>query len=331
MIQFRVGYEEVPGLEDLLGNQVIDFWVEQIRPDAGLASILLPTERTEAIMDLIEDRYGGRAEFRLVLLPVEATLPKPKEEPKGTPEPVPEEEPQTTGDRISREELYEDIASGTRLTRIYLVTVVLSTLVASIGLIQDDVAVIIGAMVIAPLLGPTVALALATTLGDTELAGKAIRTLAAGIALAGGLAVLTGLLVPVGEPSAQVIARTELGLTQIVLATAAGSAGALAYTSGLPASLIGVMVAVALLPPLVAAGILLGSGQFELAVRAFATLLINISCVNLAGVITFLLQRIRPRTWWEERRARRASRLAIMGWLALLLVLTALVIFLWGE
>ena len=337
MIQFSAGYESLSGLEDLLGKQAIGYWVEQIPPDLGLASILLPTERTEAVMDLIEDRFGGQPSFRLILLPVEATLPKVEEEPKDKAEPVetlepaPDEGSQVAGGRISREELYEDISSGTRLTRIYLITVVLSTLVASIGLVRDDVAVIIGAMVIAPLLGPTVALALATTLGDTGLAHKAMRTLAAGVAVAGGLSVLVGLVMPIEEPSAQMMARTELGLTQIVLAAAAGSAGALAYTSGLPASLIGVMVAVALLPPLVASGILLGSGQFDLAVRAFATLLINISCVNLAGVITFIAQGIRPRTWWEEKRARRASRLAIVGWLVLLLVLTTLVVFLWAE
>ena len=122
-----------------------------------------------------------------------------------------------------------------------------------------------------------------------------------------------------------------IALAGVVLAVAAGSAGALAFTSGLPAALIGVMVAVALLPPLVSAGLLAGSSHPGLALRAAALLATNITCVNLAGVITFLAQRVRPRTWWEEQKSRKATRLAITFWVAVLAILVGLVLFFRSE
>ena len=129
-------------------------------------------------------------------------------------------------------------------------TVVLSTLVAAIGLVRGDIAVIIGAMVIAPLLGPNVALALAVTLGDGTLAVRALKTIAAGVATAAVVSVLMGVILPVDPSVPEIASRTDASFSDLALALAAGSAGALAFTTGIPTALIGVMVAVALLPPL---------------------------------------------------------------------------------
>jgi uncharacterized membrane protein len=70
------------------------------------------------------------------------------------------------------------------------------------------------------------------------------------------------------------------------------------------------MVAVALLPPLVTSGLLLGGGQPALAMGALSLFLMNLICVNLAGVTTFLVQGIRPATWWEKDRAVKATHAA---------------------
>jgi len=94
---------------------------------------------------------------------------------------------------------------------------------------------------------------------------------------------------------------------------------------GFQVALIGVMVAVALLPPLVTFGMLLGSGFTELALGALLLLSVNIICVNLAGVATFLFQGVRPRTWWEENRAKKSTRIAIFIWTLLLLILIVII------
>ena len=101
----------------------------------------------------------------------------------------------------------------------------------------------------------------------------------------------------------------------------------LAFTSGASISLIGVMVAVALMPPLIAFGLLLGSGNPAEALGALLLLIANLICVNLAGVTTFLVQGIRPRKWWEASKAKRATRIAITLWSLLLAVLIAVVLF----
>jgi uncharacterized membrane protein len=88
------------------------------------------------------------------------------------------------------------------------------------------------------------------------------------------------------------------------------------------------MVAVALLPPLVAFGLLLGGGYPELATGALTLFLMNLVCVNLAAVTTFLVQGIRPATWWEKDRAAKATRIAIGLWAVLLAALVGLVLLL---
>ncbi len=291
-----------------------------------LVRILLDAEQSEAVLDLLEKRYTGEEGNRVVILPVEATLPRAEPEPAATPERPPQEEkpPQ----RIGREELYEDIKDAARCSRVYLAMVVLSTIVAAIGLYYNSVAIIIGAMVIAPLLGPNMALALGTTLGDLSLLWRALRTSLAGIGTAMVLSVILGVLLQVNPALPEVASRSRVGLGDIVVALASGWAGALAFTTGVSAALIGVMVAVALLPPLVTFGLLLGGWQPMLATGALSLFLMNLICVNLAGVTTFLVQGIRPATWWEKDRAVKATRIAIVLWVALLAALIGLILLL---
>ena len=125
----------------------------------------------------------------------------------------------------------------------------------------------------------------------------------------------------------EIASRTEVGLSDVALALAAGTAGAVAVTSGVSANLIGVMVAVALLPPMVAFGLLIGAGRFDLADGTGLLLAVNLTCVNLAAVATFLIRGIRPSTFYEQDKAKKASVAALIVWLVILLV-TVMVIWL---
>lgn len=310
-------------------KSVIGFWQEESSEAGLLIKMLLSAEQTEQILDLLEEKFGGAAGFRVVMLPVEATIPRidQQEENNQTKlaEPQPAEETGQNVGRISREELYADIVDSTKLTATYTAMVTLSSIVAAVGLLRDNVAVVIGAMVIAPLLGPNVGLALATTLGDFELGRNALKTGLSGVVIALGLSIVAGYAFNVDPTVSEISSRTGVGFSDIVLALASGSAGVLAFTSGVSTALIGVMVAVALLPPLVAFGLLLGSGNWPEATGALLLLVTNLICVNLAGVTTFLAQGIRPRQWWEEKKAERATRLAIMLWSVLLIILIAVI------
>lgn len=306
----------------LAGVEAVDAWAVPL-DDGLLARILVEAEAAERATDRLAERFGDRGGFRLVVQAVEATLPR------AAPDEAEEEAEgfwSRLGGRLSREELYQDLAGASRLGPLFLVAVGLSTIVAGAGLIRNDVAVIIGAMVIAPLLGPNMGLALASTLGDRELAARAFRAGFAGLVLALVMSVAMGALFAVDPASPELAARTRIGFADIAVALAAGAAGSLAYTSGLPSAVIGVMVAVALVPPLVAAGLLLGSGHAGLAYRAGLLVVTNVTCVNLAGVAMFLAQRVRPRSWWDAERARRATRIAIASWLVALALLAGAIL-----
>ncbi len=309
--------DRLPGA--LESVDVLEHWREPTLESRVLVRILVATDKSGAVLDVLERQFTGTEGFRVILLPVEATIPR-------APEPEPEPAPPARGrvGGVSREELLADLASGTRISSAYLALIVLSTIVAAVGLIRDNVAVVIGAMVIAPLLTPNVALALATTLGDFELMRKALKTNFTGLATALAFAVAVGALLPRVD-STEIMLRTETGFADIALALAAGTAGALALTTGVPATLVGVMVAVALLPPLVTTGLRLAVGDAAGAGGAFLLLMTNVICVNLAGVVTFLLRGVGPRTWWEADKARRATRKAVVLWSALLGLLAAIV------
>jgi len=213
------------------------------------------------------------------------------------------------------------------LSGIYIAMVSLSTVVAALGVLRDNTAVVIGAMVIAPLLGPNVGLALSTTLGDNKLLVRSIKTNITGIGVAFLISVVLGFLLSVDESVYQIASRTEVHLSDIALALASGAAGVLAYTIGMSAAVIGVMVAVALLPPLVTAGLLVGEMKFDLAYYAFLLVTTNVICVNLAAVATFILQGVKPRTWYKAEKAKKINKRALALWVTLVCVL-ALVIWL---
>jgi uncharacterized membrane protein len=126
----------------------------------------------------------------------------------------------------------------------------------------------------------------------------------------------------------ELYSRSQVGISDVAIALAAGSAGSLAFTTGLPAAVVGVMVAVALLPPLVALGLFLSSGSIGLATGAGVLLLTNLSCLNLAAIATFLAQKVEPRSWWETEKAKHATRIALTSWLVLIGILAGLILLL---
>jgi uncharacterized hydrophobic protein (TIGR00341 family) len=253
---------------------------------------------------------------RIIVFPVDATLPHSKSE----------SERQEDKASTTREAMYASVDKNARLDINYVVLVILSTVVAAIGLVENNVAVIIGAMVIAPLLGPNLAFGLGTALGDVHLMRKSLQSLFAGIAIAISLSYLIGLFWPFGIIGDELLSRTYVGMDSLALALASGAAAALSMTTGLPSVLVGVMVAVALLPPAATVGLTLGHARPDLAQGAALLLIANVVCVNLAAKLVFLVKGVRPRTWAEKEKAKRAMSIYILVWiLTLILIVVAIV------
>ena len=300
--------------------------------------LALPANRVEDILDPLEPVLEGIVDARLVVLPVEAILPrrsKLDEEQNAPANVLDPQRPKKIRGRLSREELYLDVMGWAKLNADFIVMTALSTVVASIGLAKDNAAVVLAAMVIAPLLGPNMALAVATTLGDRKLLFESLRTGLIGLSVAAVTAFVATAVLPMQlssdesiTASREILSRTTVDLADIVLGLAAGAAGAMAITSGVASSLVGVMVAVALLPPLVVTAGLLAQGQIELALGAGLLLTANLACVNLSALTVFAIQGVRPRGWWDSKRSARLTGIAVGGWALLLVALIGAVLWL---
>ena len=301
-------------------NDVPDFWVVSSESEGRkVVRILVKPEQRQTILDALQGILSTSLSARVVVIPIEATLPR-------------EEEPDEKTKIISttettREELYNSIGKNARLNRTYLLLIFLSTVVVAIGLLKDNVTVVIGAMVIAPLLGPNLAMALGTALGDTDLMWKAFKTGLAGMSLALGLSILIGIFWPLNVESRELLARTYVGLDSAVLAMASGAAAVISLTSGIPSILVGVMVAVALLPPAATMGLMLGAGQTDLAYGAAFLLAVNIVAINLSAKLAFLVQGIKPRTWLEKEKAKQSMQSYILIWVLTLVALLLVIYF----
>ena len=248
----------------------------------------------QTLMDNIQMALEGRDDWRVAVLPIEATAPK-LEEIKG--------EKAKNADQATREELFSDISDGARLDRNFIIMVILSTIVAAIGLNSDGIAAVIGAMVIAPLLGPILGFSMGAALGDFDLLKRGGTTLGVGIATALAVSFAISFLLPLNLQSHELMSRAEVRVDGLALAMAAGGAAALSLTRGQAEALVGVMVAAALLPPGAALGLFAGGGEYDLALRAALLLALNVASLILSALIVFRLRKIRPRKWIEQKNA----------------------------
>ncbi|MBB84668.1 MAG: TIGR00341 family protein [Deltaproteobacteria bacterium] len=174
------------------------------------------------------------------------------------------------------------------------------------------------------------AIALGIVLGDLPLVRRALLTTSVGFLLTLVFAVFLGFALGADPTTPELASRTLVGIWDLILALAAGCAGALAFTSGAPTYLTGVMVAVALLPPTVACGMLLSSGNWIGAANALLLAASNVTAVTLAAILTFAWRGMRPRNWWLAERARSSARHGIATFVGLL-VLLAGIIYLAGH
>ena len=292
----------------------LDSWVVPTEDEQRCISrLLVRPDKQQAVLDSLQGALDKLDYFRILLIPLDGALPRPSKEET--------EEAKRQATTVSREELYQEISRGGAINNNFIYMVVLSTIVAAIGLLEDNLAVIIGAMVIAPLLGPNIALSFATALGDRDLAWSALKTNLTGISLALLITLVIGFFWPYSFDTAELLSRTEIDLGDIVLALASGAAAVLSLASGFSMSLVGVMVAVALLPPAATLGLMLGAGQFQNALGAALLLAVNVVCVNLSGKLVFLLKGIKPRTWLEKRQARQSMTTYVIFWLVVLVIL----------
>lgn len=192
------------------------------------------------------------------------------------------------------------------------VLLVLSTIIATAGLLSDSAAVVIGAMLVAPLMNPVMSAAGAVVMGwSGRFYGALWLVLLMGLGallLSSALTLISPELVFLPE---QVLARTRPTYYDLLIALAAGSAGAYTITRKETSAIPGVAVAVALLPPLASAGILLTTAEHELALRALVLFLVNLIAMVLSGALTFIAVGVSPASSRKRTAVFARSQIAL--------------------
>ncbi len=205
-----------------------------------------------------------------------------------------------------------DAISG--LSSDFLILLCGSTLIATLGLFQNSPAVIIGAMIIAPLMRPLVALSLATLTGESRLLGRATLTLAVGSLAGLCISACMALLFRSLELTPEILGRTHPTLLDLGVAIFAGAIGAYCQSEPkLADSLAGVAISVALVPPLSVVGIGLAFNSMPVWSGAALLYITNLIGITVAGSLVFLISGFIP-----LHQAKRG--LLISGCVSLLLI-----------
>ncbi|MFC7131965.1 MULTISPECIES: TIGR00341 family protein [Salinibaculum] len=219
-------------------------------------------------------------------------------------------------DIIAREELTAAASSLAPSTTTYVVMTVVSAVIATAGLLLDSPAVVVGSMVIAPLVGPAMAASVGTVVNDHDLFSRGVRLQVGGLLLAVLTAAAfatfvryTNVVPPLADVATvpEIRERVAPDFLSLVVALGAGAAGIVSLTSGVSTALVGVMIAVALIPPAATAGIGLAWGAPLVTLGSSVLLLVNVLSINLAALVVLWYRGYRPEHWFRQNSAKSAT------------------------
>lgn len=286
---------------------VVDYWwSSELEDGRQVFTMVVTNDSRQSVLDSLQILFESDKNAKILVLPVDASIPRLQEN---------NNEQKKIDQKTTREELYENVTKGVDLNLNFILMVILSTIVVTIGLSEDNIAVVVGAMVIAPLLGPNIALSFAASIGNRNLIFKSLNSIVIGILISILFGYLISSISDLNYQSKEILSRTNIGIGDIVLALASGAAAALSMTTGISAALVGVMVSVALLPPAASFAILIANGEYNLAFGSLMLLIINTVCVQLAGNIVFISQGIKARTLKERDDAKGGLKYFILFWI----------------
>ena len=314
-------------------QQVEDIWFTQKNEDGRIvARLLVRPENRQKVLDSLQTVFHNADNYHVLIIPIDTALPKPVEL-KAEDLSVEQQEEEKAKIKeqkkaalmSTREEILAQVEKDARLNDNFILLVILSAIVAAIGLLENNLAVIVGAMVIAPLLGPNIAFSLGASLGEKELVVESLKTIFVGIIIAILFSIGIGLIWPGDFDSMELMSRTDVAYSGTAIALASGAAASLSLVSGASSVLVGVMVAVALMPPTVTIGLMLSIGEYNLALGAALLLAVNIVCINLSSKLVFLFRGIKPRIWLDAHKAKQSRLLYIAIWIIMLALLFVMI------
>ena len=214
-----------------------------------------------------------------------------------------------------------------RLRKDYFVLLWIAAIVSLSGLFANSPAIIVGAMLISPLLGPITALSLNSTLGRDDKVRKSFLNLflmiITIIALSAIVTTITSQIMHL-QTTPEIQSRADIHSTDVVISILLGVAGGIAMTSNIPGSLVGVAIAASLVPPAVVTGIGLSFLSPKLFTGSLLLVISNVVGLLLGSMIVFIVRGVTPRKYYEKEKARKYMKKTIITFTALSVLLGVL-------
>jgi uncharacterized hydrophobic protein (TIGR00341 family) len=275
----------------------------------AIAYVPLPTNAVEPVLETLREAGIDESTYTVVL-DVQTVVSRDFD---ALEDRYAEEE---DSERIAREELVAAARDLVPSVRNYLVLTIVSAVIATAGLLLDSPAVVVGSMVIAPLIGPAMTASVGTVVVDDELFARGIKLQAVGLLVSVASAAVFAWLVrtvhlvpPFTDVTAipQVRERLSPDFLSLAVAVGAGVAGSLSLTTGVSSALVGVMIAVALIPPAATVGIGIAWARPMVSLGAGVLVLVNLLSINLAALVVLRYSGYRPTRWFQLDEARGAT------------------------
>lgn len=226
------------------------------------------------------------------------------------------------GDVHGRSLILASVARDARLDRKFLLLIILSAAIATLGLLQNSTAVVIGAMLVSPLLGPIMGVGFGLATLESNLIKRSLVTMAAGMAVAVFVAMLIIWASPIQDVTSELRARTQPTLLDLGVAVVGGIAGVYAIMRKLSGVMVGVAIATALVPPLSTVGFGLATGRFDFAVGAALLFLTNTLAIAFAATIVARLNRFGPSLTPQHTAFQAVGIVVTLGILSIPLALS---------
>lgn len=217
-------------------------------------------------------------------------------------------------DKAQRDEVVASIAKGVVFRGVNLWVLIFATMIASLGLTVNSAAVIIGAMLISPIMGPIMGVGLALGINDFDLMQKSLRNLGLMFVVAIVASTLFFILSPLSTNSSELLARTTPTTYDVLIAFFGGLAGMAAQTRQDRTSTVipGVAIATALIPPLCTAGFGIATGQLRFFLGAFYLFFINSVFIALATYLVVRFLKYEKKAFIDKARERNVKRLMLV-------------------
>ena len=217
--------------------------------------------------------------------------------------------------------VFASLQSGSYWNFDFIALISLASAIASLGLIQNSAAIVIGAMLVAPLMTPMIGAGLGLVQGNVRLVATAAKTIAFGFLVSLGLGAFFGYVTGIESPTNEIASRGGPNILDLFVAFLSGTAAAYAGSRpNLSGALPGVAIAAALVPPITSAGIALTTGDLEIS-RGAATLFgLNLLALILAAALTLYAVGARP-----DRKQKKTTvwvQRSIIGLIAATIALT---------